>query len=315
MDAVRMGTLIYYRVKYLKNPNAFSDILENINYVDKRLESTGIRIYNKRIQNVFTTYSIGNISVHLTVMYLIYSKTRNTELIYNTIREFVSLYNIILKTFSYFSILFFVMHISFTMYTIGDRMRLVRCAIQQFKEIGLRQSAWDCESGFSAAIGFRNLKIKQDNYLKQANTLHKCLCNVFYTANRLYKHFIYTSLIISVIGSSISIMILATRMNGLNFFLLLDHFVQFNIIPMYFSMFMANELQGIKCAVCNLYYRSDSKSLNNKKKSFYFHCLHVDNRFDCGYFKVEWTLLSVVFNSYLYLYSLCYSNKVKLSCI
>lgn len=110
VDVVRIMSLTYYRIKYNKHPNVFSDILENINFVDQNLQNAGIKVQHVRNLILCTLYTVINMSVHLTVSYSILFINTNLLNTFNTIQEFVSLYNILVKFFTYYSFLLFLMH-------------------------------------------------------------------------------------------------------------------------------------------------------------------------------------------------------------
>ena len=131
VDAVRATVMSYYRLKYLIGRNVVTDILDNINYVDKCLESVGIQVAHTRNLIVCVLYTVVNI---LALIVLLYWSLVRTDMLktFQLVKETISCYSIVVDSFSYYLMLLFLMHFVFLVYTIGGRMRLVHHAIAKF---------------------------------------------------------------------------------------------------------------------------------------------------------------------------------------
>lgn len=295
MDAVRTATVTYYKTKHLKHPNEFSDILENIRFVEEHLQNAGIKVQYTRNRIICTLYIVTLVLLHLAITYLITLDTANRLKTFNTVQEHFSLCNEVVKYVMFYSGVLFVMHFVCIAYVIGDRMRLVRLAVEKCMETRLRKSTWGGGTDFFGVGGIRRLIMRHDNYLKHINLLRNSMCDVFNTANDWYKHFFYSSLICSVIGSSI-LLILTTKINGVNLFVVCSNFAQFSIIPLCVSVFVGNQCQKLDSILYSFCHTNNCKALSRNVKAMYYSRIHADKIFDCGYFEVDWKLLSVVFN-------------------
>ena len=301
MDTVRITMQTYYRVKCAKNQNILSDILENINYVDKRLAREGIRAQHTRNFIVCILYPVISILLNMLLPRTTIARVNISKAL-ASIHETTNAYNTAVRAFTYYSALFFLMQFVFLMYIIVERMKLVRYAFVNFKENESRKLAWNIETScFIIAGNFRRLMIEekqqQQRYLNQIKTLLYPMCDVFNIANGWYKHFFYCCIFYLVFSTSLAILFTTIAPGAGHMIRNLDHFIQHVFIPLCLVTHVSNEFQRIKKIVHNLYYTNGWISLKSKTiNPLYSNCLYSDKIFGCGYFKMKWTLLSVVFH-------------------
>lgn len=295
LDAIRISTLTYYRIKCVNIGNVLIDILEVVNHMDERLDSAGIKVRHTRNLIVCILYTTFTISMQLAVWYLIYVKTQLTETC-KALQESASLYNHLLKYFTYESFLFFLLYFVFVVNCLGQRLRLVCCKIEKFKETHVWMSAWERGTTFSAVGCSESLTIRKHDYLKEIQILQSSIYDTFCNTNSFYNFFFISCLWFSVLHSSISILLMAIDSNIIFLILLFINPIQFSVIPISVCVFAANEFQRINAALYRLCHTNNCNSFNRILKALYYSCFHAEKYFDSGYFKMELMLLCVLYN-------------------
>ena len=244
-------------------------------------------------------YMMLNASLHITMSYALATKTKLSKT-FKARHVFIFYTYVVVKTFSYYSMFFFLMHYVSVTYIVGERLRLVRYAIAKFKENGnMRKFGWNSgtTTSFTIVGNFRNLMIEQRDYLNQIKALYFPMCNLFYVAKGLYQNLVCSCLVYSVFSVSLNILFTVIEPSAIHMFYNFDHPLQYTVIPLCAVMYMRNQFQKICLSVQSFCYISESKSLQSKNtNALYYNCLYSEKIVDCGYFKVEWAFLSVMFH-------------------
>lgn len=295
MDSIRTTTLTYYRIKCIKSGNVFTDILETISHVDEFLEGAGIKVRHTRNLIFSTLYTVLTLTVNACIWYVAVFKV-NLETITKTLQLSNTWYSILLKCFAFNSFILFVMHFVFVVFSLRERLELVLLAIENFSENKLRKLAWDRETGVLVLGHFRSLMFMKHNYLKQIQKLLCSMYDVFFNTNNFHKNMFNSCFLFSMLLSSITILLMVADLEVFHLFAAFNYLLQYCVIPICACVLTANEFQRIQSTAWTLYYTNNCNTFNRNVKTLYFNSFHMENQFDSGYFKIEWTLLLSMIN-------------------
>lgn len=295
MFAARLSVLIVmlcYRVEYVLCGDG--NILENIDYVDRKLESVNGNVPHRRNNLKCTAFTI--ISFLVTAL-MIYKTLRTLK--YPERIEMVKIigfrcYTVHLTILSFYTCIIRTRLICL-LYFLLQRFRLIRKAISLYNK---RNIAW------SDPVPVRDMNRLSGNsiidqaglptYCKILICLYSCSFDAFQSSKKFYSSFMIVQIISVCVFYPVYIIFNLLRGNNMIYRLITLADLCVTNLPFVVCIFLARELDSIHSAVHSLCNTERRKALQRDVKNWLWKCVHDNTKFDCGFLDIDIALYAVI---------------------
>lgn len=302
-----LSVMSRYQFKFIACKNTNRNILDNINHFDRCLESIGIKVPHAGnliicIMSI-TVIGCANMSFIFMDIFTVISGTTldsgsETVVISGLDKQIEGVCFIILIIFAGYGFPILYMNFYSVIFIIQQRVSLFRKALLKFDELSDRNVAWSDRVSISVVGG-----VERDNFLtetkyfyKQINTMHYCLFDAFKTAGDFYTTLIFMWACILILSYSevfIADAIAKKYLPAVSFLLLI---ILHDISFICFCSRITSELRNINSTVIAFYYKTTLTNLRADIKNWIYRCGHEDKKLNCGYFDLDFSIISLLFN-------------------
>lgn len=300
LEFVRITSLSYYRVKCVTGQQLLRNIFDNINCADQILSLSGVKVPHRRNLIESAIFTVFVIVVYTEITYLLAEKA-NTTKIYKNLNELHSFFNIAAKSALFYAVMMFLLHFTFVIYIIKQRLQLIRHIVQKKKLLRERRHAWNsCVRLTSLTISTsRNTFNDTQSYSKNMQLAYRCIYDAFCNAKRFYGNFFILNLLVFVLWASITLLF---SVIGSDFVYIMSYIVftlTLEVLPVVLCECIEVNFKYIQFILTSYYCTTELKCFDPDVKSlkkWIYQCSHMDKKFECGYFEIDLNLINVLVN-------------------
>lgn len=306
-ELVRATMLAYYSVKFIVQSDVIDDVMECINYADKRLKRIGVNVPHAKEQTLCASY---------TVLITLYYVIRSVFAIYiwlrprsfATLREMLSLIYGPAKVATYFASGMLTTHSVFLLYTVKKRMTRFRRAVGRIEEFFAREIAWDSVVTVSVVVDTpreENFTTQKEKYFVEVQKLNNCMFETLQGVRKFYEHYFLFQVLFYILKKSILLLLCAVERMPLYSMCFVGWNTLLMVVSVILSVNIQYEFQAVQILVKKFYWSKKLKHVDPRRttvKKLWIQSIHRDHIFDCGFFDVDVSVLKIVFNFLLYLF-------------
>lgn len=278
---------MYYRIKYILFDEG--NLLDNIHYLDKKLESLNMRIPHGRNCILAATYTVIYLSLN---MIMNYKNFRYMELPQATksLSVLGSTCFIILSAVTYMHDSIINIRLFLLMYFFQQRLNLIRKAIVNHSRSNI---AW---SEHRVGTLSANICSNDDtNYFQTITSLYRCSFDIYRNITSFYASFLNTNVFILCTVYPVQLVFNIIRRDDVSYGLIIFVFRLIQHLSFVECVSVTDQLDRLHCAVHRLWYRRSIQRLHRQEMNYWLlECGHYDSKFDCGFLDVDAALFSVI---------------------
>lgn len=279
--------LSYYSIVFLTAENVYKNILNNLNYADKCLDLMGVKVPHLKYHVTCYLYVISAMCIRLYMTHLFLDNLASARTQLEVLIEFRSLYETYLRIMLFYLLVGFELYLNCILYAITQRLAILRDAILSFR---CRRrniiSAW-CEVAM--------LRPSVDSHMLLLT--YNSLCQSYHNTKHLFNNFVRLWLLQSILLPSLFFLSNTPEINGIiNFIIFITSTIGIQMFPLWIIVCITHEIRNVGNLIYNMYYDCRFSQIETAVKAWTLRSLSTEVRFDCGYFTVDTSLCSLVFN-------------------
>lgn len=290
-------TLTYYRIKYIVDENITSNVFRNIDFADKCLKRFGVSMWHLRERLECAMFALGIVALCALRTYHVISKGQNHHLL-GIVRSKFNLVESVLMSLSKRVIM---SHLFITFYFVVKRLVLLRNVLRTHVKSLDRKIAWVSSARFLSfhTPTVMNSSTLMAEYFKEIRKINACIDDAFCNVRIISLHYLCFHVILYILWTSLTLFSSVVEKDVLYF--VYFTFVNFvlNMVPVALCLRIRNLFVDIQETLNKLYWLIQSKrpELSTKNlRHWLLQCGHMDRKFDCGYFVVDWKIFSLSFD-------------------
>lgn len=287
--AMSSGVLIYYLVKFYVCQDMNCNILGNINYADRMLETICINVPHtqNRIEGVL--FAVG---------YFTLCAFHTCKKLYSAISErqafdFIRVLEIVSSVSLEFYIAILFAHCYYVINIVRQRVKLTRHVFETFSKLFDRNFAWNETLTISsiARPATGNCLTQMNDNFKTIVSVYRSIYESFQTSRQLYSMF-FTLFIFGLTMFHSKEIINYTAEKNNEFLLYISAaFLVADMIPLCICESIASELNKLGGLLTSFYYEKYMKSLKDTVRLMICEFAHSHKKFDCGFLSVGYTVI------------------------
>lgn len=312
-DIVRIVMQTLYRVQFLgRRGSATHFVLKNINCADQGLDGVGAAVPHKRNLIVCSVYLVLASSVFTVNTYIFLNPKNEPGKKYSVSGDAFYSANVFLKLFASYSWVIMLTRFNFLLYTIKQRITLLRDVIDKEDNFGggddMRRIAWRSPGRVTVTI-VGNLyaadaMTDRQNYFTKLNQIYTCLHDAYLDMSRFYKPFFCMQLVVFIVIVAFSLsmhFMVSLSPEFISYAVLLTSLECTSLLLSFFVKFGFASLETAMSIGRSRYLTAgDDPGIET------YLWPHHEHTFDCGYFQIDISLLYIVYD----FVSLCYFAMV-----
>lgn len=300
LEFVRISSLTYYRVRCMTSQQLLRNILNNINCADKFLARSGIKVPHWRNLMECTVFTMIVVVFYTVITYLLAMKANHSK-IYKQLNELHSFANVAAKSASFYAVMMFLVHFTFVIHIIKQRLDLVRHAVLKIRPLRDRRQAWDsCVRLMTEGISTTRHPVSDtQTYTKNIQLVYGCIYEAFCDVKLFYGNFFILNLLVFVLWTSITLLF---SVIGSDFVYIMSYIlftVLLEIVPVFICEYIETKFQYIQFLLTSYHCTTEMKCFDPEVKSlkkWIYQCSHMDRKYECGYFEIDFNLVSLLIN-------------------
>lgn len=299
-----MFVLFYYCMKYILDDEG--DTLDNINFLDKKLESLGIKVPHRRNKIESLMLPIAYVLLNIIMSY-----KHSKYMVLRTAKETINLIGstcfVVTGSVTYFYSAVLNIRIFILAYFLRQRLNLIRKALLNYDKPKI---AWSDDRVVLRVIS-GNTRLNEDlNYFQTLILLYRCSFDTSQRFGSFYACFININVFITCLMYPVHLLFTIIEREDFTYAptVILTLFVsQLRFIA---CISVSNELNRIHSLIYRVCYKQSRGNIS-KKTSYWLHkCGHYDTRFDCGFLYVDIAMFSIILD-YIVLFLFAMLSSVR----
>lgn len=292
--------VMYYRFKFFKMEQHNRRIMDNINYIDKVFNTVGIK--TPGTQNAME-YSVSIFIIAATITTIIYGN-KFLEQFFESIERMEFSWNLcsqIALTIHMTTCYILLIYFSYVNNMIFQRLRILRCAIENAGKYRKRNIAWIDVRRVSFVDCIRPETEKQEtmHYFKSLKLIHECIFDAFSSVEQFFSFLISINFVCTLIFSAVNLMffVASDEFPSVEFVLFIFREVFSAVLPILFCQSATWEFERILIHIVNIEYDKELKFIRNFiRKWCYQQWLLGEYKINCKYFLMDSSLIPYRFN-------------------
>lgn len=290
--AVYLLLFAYYRVKHLWNADAYSNIVENIAYVDKSL---GYKLPHNKAYSI--VYSL---VILLNIIYLYeYVYERSRLLCHrDKHKRFCTTLGFVRNASVQVPLVCILLQFVYVMNTLKQSVQLIHQAVETMGKGNNRLTAWGESSGVLIHEHRRRGFINDKEFrLKELRYLYMCINEAFHGVKQFYSLFISVHFSVYIYTCSLQLYRSLLHLQYSTFAFHAFKAVISAVIPMYVCVSATSQLRKTDSCINNFFSTKRLyKTARSRNVNWVYACAHRNARVSCGFFDIDLPLMSIVFN-------------------
>lgn len=280
-------TLVCYMFKFILRGNVNRCVLKNLDYAGKCLDSIAIKV-SSHVEDFLTCYVtvilIMTIRMVISYPHLFNGNTVRTH--NNNIFLIESIFGTLIKIILGFSIMSLEMYIFIILYFLKIRLNTLHQTILTF--VYRRNTAWVVCSRINCT---ENCLLFRKLY-----SIYCSLNKAYYNAKGFYITFFRLQLISFICSHSLFLVITFNQQENIYFILMIINTIISKAVPLWLLTGIKSELNNIQISVLKMYNENRLQVIETTLNKWIIRSIHTDVIFDCGYFVLDVSLFSFVFD-------------------
>ena len=300
-DVVTLAAMTYYRVKFLTKKDAFISPLENISYVEGYLPVVRVKVPYRREQIACALYSCATISGYLFLNWK-YVKSSLSVLQSTKTLDLKFLFGNMLNVTLYSAVMFHTVQFNIIMNIIRRRFQLLKVTVERHVKLNKIKLAWvdtserndPFTSDVTGLLAANIVPNRNVYFLSKLIELYAVNYTAYCQCKQFYNCYMSSSFPLNVFLYTVFLYFTIIYKNSSAFFGGFVFLVVVDIIRISTCMRVRNTIQSSNAFMHSMLFNEKLIKWRRTIKTF---CLQQsDVTFDCGYFFIDTSLVSLMFS-------------------
>lgn len=302
--AATITIITHYRIKFVVAKDIMTNIINNLNYVDKLFSSIGVAVPRTRDHIVCLLYQVV-VVIHKAVYTYVFDKSvTSSDMDENIVYEYAWVLDFIVKMSLFYSTMTLEYYIVLTIIRIQQRVIYLRHAVNIFTEV--TNKAWT-SSGSGTFIRVYGRAIRR--IPEQLFLIHSWLYDEYFTYKEIYNFFFRFIVLLVVFSASLFFVNAMSYAKSLHLFLFITHELGNHVSPLWLISSIRSDFRLIDRFILN---NTFDDIAVKRVESWIFQSRLRSMTYDCAYFDIDFSLFLQYLISFRCLCCL-YCNRVHLS--